>query len=40
MIGLGAIPVEPMSPHDFKELYLYEMAQLGPLIKSMNLVIE
>ncbi|HYI28797.1 MAG TPA: tripartite tricarboxylate transporter substrate binding protein [Bradyrhizobium sp.] len=40
MIGLGAIPVEPMSPHDFKKLYLDEMAQLGPLIKSMNLVIE
>jgi hypothetical protein len=28
------IPVEPMNAHDFKKLYLEEIAQFGPLIKA------
>jgi tripartite-type tricarboxylate transporter receptor subunit TctC len=40
MIGLGAIPVEPATPEQFRKLYQEEAARLGPLIRSMNIIVE
>ncbi|KRR25224.1 hypothetical protein CQ14_09395 [Bradyrhizobium lablabi] len=40
MIGLGAIPGDALTPERFLALYREEAARFGPLIRSMNIVVE
>lgn len=40
MIGLGAIPGDGLTPDGFRALYQEEAARFGPLIRSMNIVVE